>query len=340
MYRNKSVRCELITIGLAVALLFGVLPVGAFGIRTVEVHASTVTAPTIRIGNNAPMTQEQFNEWRNQRGIRFFNLEGQIYPAGVFFSWGSGQTFSYGELINGVLSVTIIVCANVHDQGIDNSCEPYSPNESPYTPIIFTDFTLTLFSHDELSTMIENVPHQNPMDVRSEITLPNRVLTEAELDAWIDEYNEMGRITAFELSVIREINRVREQHGLNPLVIDPALMLATRFKTQEFGDLQYFAHISPVYGGVTDMARNFGFEGISVSETITRAGGSNAPVFRTTPEGIVRGMLASRSGHREILLNPNASSVGFGAFFSPNSTGPNGRMSHMFYFATQFGFYD
>ena len=82
----------------------------------------------------------------------------------------------------------------------------------------------------------------------------------------------------------------------------------------------------------------FGFEGGHVSETITQAGSNGMPSFRSTPEGIVRGMLASTRGHRDILLNPNAYSVGFGASFSPDSTGRNGDMSHMFYFATKFGF--
>jgi len=185
--------------------------------------------------------------------------------------------------------------------------------------------------------MIENVPRENPMDTRSAITLPNRRLTESELAAWIDEYNGMGGATAFELAVVSEINRVRAIYGLNPLALDPVLMMSARLKTQEFGDLQYFGHHSPIHGSPTEAARMFGFEGRRVSETITRSGSSGAPVFRTTPESIVSGMLASTSGHREILLNPNADSVGFGSFFSPNSMGPNGRMSHMFYYATKFG---
>ena len=350
MFRIKKVLIKLATFGSIVTILFSNFPVGAIGIGTVEVHAATVTVPTIRMGDNAPMTFAQFNEWRNDKGIRFFNLEGSIYPSGIFFNWGSGQAFSYGEIRDGALSVTLVLCnnadnANMPNQGTTKVSEPdvqnaYPSNETQSTPIIITDFTPILLSYDELSALIENVPHQNPLDVRSAITLPNRRLTEYELAAWIEEYNKMGGITAFELSVIREINRVRIEHGLNPLALDPALMLAARFKTQEFGDLQYFSHVSPIHGGVTEAARLFGFDGRRVSETITRSGGSNAPVFRDVPEGIVRGMLASSRGHREILLNPNASSVGFGAFFSPNSTGPNGRMSHMFYFATQFGFYD
>ena len=207
-------------------------------------------------------------------------------------------------------------------------------------PGIFGGLTPILLSDDELTAMIENVPHQNPLDAGSEITLPYRQLTEAELTEWIDEYNGMGGATAFELAVVREINRVRVQHGLNPLALDPSLMMASRLKTQEFGDLRYFNHNSPVHGSVTEAADMFGFDGGHVSETITRSGSNGSPKFRVNAESIVGGMLASTKGHKEILLNPDAYSVGFGAFFSPDSTGPNGNMSHMFYYTAQFGFVD
>jgi len=188
--------------------------------------------------------------------------------------------------------------------------------------------------------MIASVPTQNPLDAISSITLPNRRLTEVELLVWIAEYNEMGGVTAFELAVVREVNRVRAYNGLHPLALDPALMMSARLKTQEFGDLQYFGHRSPVHGGVTEAALMFGFEGLGVSEAITRSGSNGTVSFTTNAERIVEGMLVSSRGHRELLLNPSAYSVGFGAFFSPNSTGPGGNMSHMFYFATKFGVFE
>jgi len=380
---------KLAAFGLVMTVLLGGVPIGLIGTNpsngAIEVYAATsdaqtllapaTTSLTIRIGNNDPMTRIEFDEWRNRRGIRFFNFEGRIYPAGIFFIWGSanGQAFSYGELKDGILPVayrpseagnsntssqtspsvnepaiqdTVNANNDSNASGTNNTNETaisdtQSSDEDIYpTPITFTDLMPILFSDEELAEMIERVSHQNPMDVRSTITLPNRRLTEYELATWIDEYNEMGGVTAFELAVVREINRVRVQHGLNPLALDPALMLSTRHKTQEFGDLQYQSHNSPVSGSPSTAARMFGFEGHGVAETITQSGSSSAPIFRATPEGIVRGMLASTRGHREILLNSNIRSVGFGAFFSPHSIGANGRMSHMFYFATKFGFYD
>jgi uncharacterized protein YkwD len=115
-------------------------------------------------------------------------------------------------------------------------------------------------------------------------------------------------------------------------------MMSARLKTQEFGDLQYFNHQSIVHGSPTGASRMFGFDG-GVAETMTRAGTNTTgtPTLRSTPESIVAGMMASNRGHREILLNPNLQSVGFGAFFSPNSRGRDGNMTHMFYFVTKFG---
>ena len=338
MIRMKSAYKKIISVGLVFVMLVGICN----GIVTTEIFAAANT-PTIVMGDSAPMTRNEFLEWRTQRGIRHINIDGRIYTPGIFFDWANGQSFDYGELNNGILQVTLRTNTIVNNGNVSNQNAPTVSGQPPQvidnvTPVIFTGTEPILFSYDELTAMIESVPHQNPLDARSEITLPNRRLTESELDAWIAEYNEMGGATAFELAVIREINRVREQHNLRPLALDPTLMMSARLKTQEFGDLQYQAHISPVHGRPTESARMFGFEGSSVSETFTQSGSSGIVAFRATPEGIVRGMLASTRGHREILLNPNLYSVGFGAFFSPDSTGRSNNMSHMFYFVTKFGF--
>jgi len=91
---------------------------------------------------------------------------------------------------------------------------------------------------------------------------------------------------------------------------------------------------------VAEKPRLLGFKGFGVPEAITSSGSNGRePRFRSNYEGIVAGMLASSRGHREILLRPNLYSVGFGSFFSPNSTGPNGNMNYMFYHVTKFGSY-
>lgn len=332
---------KLVIIGLALMIFVGSIYNGA---GAIEIFAAVENVPTIRMGDNAPMTLDEFMGWRDNLGFRHINIDGRIYPASIFFNGGSGQSFSYGELRDGILYVfprpdVISENRNVYVPAIP--CEEEIRRSNPdLSPVIFTELAPIMFSYDELTAMMERVPHQNSLDTRSEITLPNRHLTAAE--AWIAEYNEMGGATAFEIGVVREVNRVRERYGLRPLALDPALMMSARMKAQEFGDLQYFAHTSPVHGSPFQAARMLGFEGLGVPEAITRSGSNspNAPVFRSSYEGIVAGMLASSLGHREILLRPSLYSVGFGSFFSPNSTGPNGNMTHMFYHVTKFGFHD
>jgi uncharacterized protein YkwD len=301
--------------------------------------SASETQPTIRIGETAPMTRNEFLSWREQQGIRFFHIEDCILPAEVFFDWYSGKSFRRGELNDRILRVYEIPGAVSNTVPVPSIIieETAAEIQRGTSPVIFDGMTPIHFSYEELAEMIESAPKAGPLDAISGITLPNRRLTESELAAWVDEYNKMGGATAFELAVIVEINRIRVQYGLRPLALSPALMMSARMKTQEFADLQYFSHRSPVHGTPGEAARMFGFDG-GVVESMTRAGRRGSPVLRSTPVGIVNGMLASTRGHREILLNPNLYSVGFGASFSPNSRGANGDMSHMFYFVTKFGF--
>ncbi|MCL2168406.1 MAG: CAP domain-containing protein [Defluviitaleaceae bacterium] len=297
---------------------------------------NTLTIPTIRMGDSFPMTHDEFMEWASQKGVRHLNFEEGIYPAGIFFSWGVGKSLYYGEVVSGILRV--IYNPNIYSPPRYAGVAGKPTDEPTGKTATRSEYHLTEII-DGVSNAYNNpVMRQNPLYARSQITLPNRRLTKCELADWIYEYNQMGGATAFELAVIEEINRVREYYGLNPLTLNPALMMSARHKTQEFGDLQYFGHTSPVHGRPWESARMFGYEGWGVAETITRAGSSGNVIFRTTPENIVNGMLASSRGHRDILLNPYATSVGFGASFSPYSTGARGNLSHVFYFASKFGF--
>jgi len=347
---KSRIKCrfkKIIAVGLAIAMLASSLHDGT---GVLEVFAATDSvsieiAPTIRMGDYPPMIRDEFLEWASQRGIRHFNIDGSVFPAGIFFGFSNGKSFSYGALDGVILYIAyrlsvVSESRTVFIQEVPCEIEIYR-NSRTFTPITFTNPTPIMFSDEELTEMIANVPFQNPMEVRSAITLPNRRLTESELVAWIDEYNEMGGATAFELAVIQEVNRARARYGLHPLTLDPALMLSARLKAQEFGDLQYYDHLSPVHGTVTSAALMFGFEGWGAAEAISRAGSnSSVPSFRSAAEGVVWGQLASTSGHRENLLHPTAYSVGFGSFFSIYSTGRDGNLNYVFYIVTKFGWSD
>jgi uncharacterized protein YkwD len=311
-----------------------------FGVCISTANAAIEFEPTIRMGDTSPMTRDEFLEWGRQRGIRHVNIEGRIYPLIIFFRGGNGQAFTHGE-INGHILYVFHRPGATSEPRIVRLQENYLStahdikSHDTASPILFCSLAPIHLSHDELTAIMAVAP-LNPMYTRSGITLSNRRMTEAEIDAWIDEYNEMGGASALELAVIMEVNRVRAEYGLHSLALSPALMMSARLKTQEFGDLQYFGHHSPVHGSPTEAARLFGVAGM-VGENISRTGSNVAPVAPRA-ERVVGGMLASSRGHREVLLSPYVQSVGFGSFFSPNSTGATGNLTHVFYVATKFGF--
>jgi|GEM_PF-3541451 len=165
------------------------------------------------------------------------------------------------------------------------------------------------------------------------IKLPNRPLTQNELDAWIARYGAMGGPSEFELEVVRLINAERAAAGAAALTINPPLMMAARFKSQNMADLDYFSHTSPIYAtnpgdyspGV--IARMFGGTG-SPSENIAWSGSA-------TPASIVT-MWMNSEGHRNNNLNANSRTIGIGAY-SVQIIGSNNRPTTRTYVTANFG---
>lgn len=139
----------------------------------------------------------------------------------------------------------------------------------------------------------------------SSITIPNRRLTAEERQEWIDEYNEMGGPSAFELEVIRLVNVERENHGLQPLAICYTLMLASRFYAQTMANLNTnLGHREGPYGGSSATADAFGDRMVAV-----RA--QNGIAGHWTPESAVQGWMDSPP-HRDNILRPNVTRIGTG----------------------------
>jgi len=140
---------------------------------------------------------------------------------------------------------------------------------------------------------------------QSEITLPNRRLTALERQAWIDEYNDNGGASAFEMEVIRLINGIRVQHGLNSLQICENLMMASRFYSQTLVDLNLaLSHNAGPYGSSRAVAESFG---------VNNRRGANGTRGRWTEQDVVDGWMNS-SGHRNNILRAEITHVGFGSY--------------------------
>jgi len=163
--------------------------------------------------------------------------------------------------------------------------------------------------------------------------LPNRPLTQEELNAWIAWYGAQGGASEFELEVVRLINAERTAVGRTALTINAALMMAARFKSQNMADLDYFSHTSPIYAlnpndyspGI--ISQMFGGHR-TPSENIAWSGSA-------TPASIVN-MWMNSEGHRNNNLNANSRTIGIGAY-SVVTIGSNNRPAARTYVTANFG---
>jgi len=139
---------------------------------------------------------------------------------------------------------------------------------------------------------------------QSTIQIPNRRLTTAERQAWIDEYRANGGASAFELEVIRLVNEERAARGLNILQVDNNLMMAARFYTQTLSNLNLpLGHGEGPYGGSGGTAEAFG----------DSPGWRNGMWGVWTPEDVV-GAWMNSPAHRDNMLRPSHTRIGFGSY--------------------------
>ena len=160
---------------------------------------------------------------------------------------------------------------------------------------------------------------------RSNITLPNRRLTDAERNAWIADYRAMGGPTSVELEIIRLINIERANRNLSQLELDETLMMAARFFAQQAADIGRVYGIRAHAGGSN--SHNFGpyadnpnaRSGASFNVSVAFGanmswlggnwfGGGNSPA-----ETVVRSWMGSQ-GHQDYILHANHNFIGVGQF--------------------------
>ena len=202
------------------------------------------------------------------------------------------------RILSVALATFMVFGANIH--AFANDGNVLIREDYPETLATIQTDVPTLLTNEQLLELIEQSPDFT--ETRSLETLASRQITEAELTAWIDEYWELGGFNAFELEVVRLINIERENVGLAPLALDPLLMMAARFHSQEMADLRFFSHRSPHHGRGRDRAVMFGHENIQedVWGVMENISGSTR-----SPETVVQGWLRS-PGHRATILDADA----------------------------------
>ena len=140
----------------------------------------------------------------------------------------------------------------------------------------------------------------NPNISNPELIYPGQVITIPTIDSNVLDY---------EKEVVRLVNEIRDQNGLNALVEDWELSRVARIKSQDMRDNNYFSHTSPVYGTPFQMIKNFGISYRSAAENIAKG--------QTTPKAAVNAWMNS-PGHRANILNATYKKIGMGYVSSGN----------------------
>ena len=140
----------------------------------------------------------------------------------------------------------------------------------------------------------------NPQIKNPDLIYPGELLNIPETD---------DAVRAYEKEVIRLVNEIRAQYGLNILTENWELSRVARYKSQDMRDRGYFSHTSPTYGSPFDMMKAFGLS--------YRSAGENIAYGYRTPEAVVKAWMNS-SGHRENILSAKYTQIGVGYVASGN----------------------
>lgn len=137
--------------------------------------------------------------------------------------------------------------------------------------------------------------------------------------------SDSQRVQTLETRLAFEINAVRSQRHLRPLVESRALRLAAESHSAEMLDQGFFAHDSPDGTSFGDRLKQFyrmsPTDYWSVGENLAMTG-PNEPLARDL---VARWMQSPR--HRANLLDPRWRELGIGARFAPSAQGAFGGLA-------------
>ena len=338
----RGIGCFVIAGIMAVSGLFAT---GAFGFGTIEVYATgepTITTEILR-GGGATRTRTR-TEFYNYVGGSHVYFNGNLYTANGFFDAHHTSVFRIGSftftesrerfgLDEMVRRATLVSTAPVatptpvvpvvtpapttpQTPNIPSVPATPQPTTSPATPVVTPTPSIPNAPAVTAPTTpdSENGNRQSSEPnwySSSAITLPNRVLTDDEMQTWIDEYWEFGGMSGFELEIVKYTNLERIRHGLNPLEICFDLSMASRFYVQTLVNLDLaLSHTAGPYGGSRGTAEAFG---------VYDRRGANGSGRDITPEGIVNAWMNSPE-HRDNILREGISYIGVGSLHVLAST--------------------
>jgi len=113
--------------------------------------------------------------------------------------------------------------------------------------------------------------------------------------------------------LLNAVNKFRAQYGLNPLKMNRRLHDAAQYHADDMAAYDYFEHISLRGKDPGFRAKQAGYDYQKIYE--------NLAAGQETPDEVVEAWKKSKDGHREAMLVPDLTEVGFGYRFLPNDRG-------------------
>ena len=101
-------------------------------------------------------------------------------------------------------------------------------------------------------------------------------------------------VLSCEAEVVRLVNALRAEKGLQPLTANWELSRVARYKSEDMVRSGYFSHTSPTYGTPFQMMKSFGIS--------YRTAGENIAYGQRTPAAVMEAWMNS-SGHRANILS-------------------------------------
>ena len=141
---------------------------------------------------------------------------------------------------------------------------------------------------------LSEIRSANPQIANADLIYPGQVLNIPTTDSTVLNY---------EKEVVRLVNEIRAENGLQALTYDWELSRVARYKSKDMKVSGYFSHTSPTYGSPFQMIKNFGITYRSAGENIAKG--------YATPQAVVNGWMNS-SGHRANILNASFNRIGVG----------------------------
>lgn len=110
-------------------------------------------------------------------------------------------------------------------------------------------------------------------------------------------------LSTYEQQLLDLVNSARASEGKAPLEYDPHVAKVAQLKAQDLLTSNYFDHVSPTYGGPSEMLTQFGIN--------WTASGENIAAGQLTVDEVHEGWMNS-PGHRENIMGEMFTHIGFG----------------------------